>query len=168
MYKVRGADYQEYGPAPAEVLRQWIAEGRVNAQSLVLPEGETRWRPIGELPEFAPVLAGAAAAPGAPGPISVPRTPRTNGLAVASLVLGLFSVTFGICCCLGLPTSVVGLVCSIVSLNQIGKDPEYERGRGVAIAGLVLTLLSLALTMSLRFLGFGGSLWEFFDRVQKL
>jgi len=39
MYKIIGADGKEYGPIPAEQLREWIAEGRANAQTKVLPEG---------------------------------------------------------------------------------------------------------------------------------
>ena len=58
MYKIIGADQKEYGPVTAEQLRQWLAEGRVSAQTQVLPEGATEWKALGDLPEF------AAAAPG--------------------------------------------------------------------------------------------------------
>ena len=33
MYKIIGANQTEYGPVSAEQIRQWIAEGRVNAQT---------------------------------------------------------------------------------------------------------------------------------------
>jgi len=65
MYKIIGADQKEYGPVSAEQLRQWINEGRVNAQTRVLPEGTTEWKTLAELPEFAeawiirPPVAGA-------------------------------------------------------------------------------------------------------------
>src|SRR5207253_3067079 len=39
-----------------------------------------------------------------------------QGLAVASLVFGIFSMTFGWCCSLGLITSPVAIVLGIVSL----------------------------------------------------
>ena len=35
MYKIIGADLKEYGPVSVEQLRQWISEGRVNAQTKV-------------------------------------------------------------------------------------------------------------------------------------
>ncbi len=57
MYKLIGADKREYGPVTADQLRQWIAEGRVNAQTPVQPEGSTEWKTIGELPEFSDALS---------------------------------------------------------------------------------------------------------------
>jgi hypothetical protein len=52
MYKIIGADGKEYGPISADQLRQWIAEGRVNATTQILPEGGTEWRPVSAFPEF--------------------------------------------------------------------------------------------------------------------
>jgi hypothetical protein len=59
MYKIIGANQVEYGPVSADQLRQWITEGRVNAQTLVQPEGATDWRPLSQFPEFAPNFAPA-------------------------------------------------------------------------------------------------------------
>ena len=42
----------EYGPVSPEQLRQWIAEGRANAQTLVQAEGSADWKPLGQFPEF--------------------------------------------------------------------------------------------------------------------
>lgn len=55
----------------------------------------------------------------------------TNGLAVAALVLGL----------VGVP--VVGLVLGLVALSQIKRAPG-QSGRGMAIAGVVLSAIYLA------------------------
>jgi len=52
MYKIVGADGHQYGPVTADQLRQWLAENRVNAQTLVQAEGATEWKPLGSLPEF--------------------------------------------------------------------------------------------------------------------
>ena len=70
MYKIIGADQKEYGPVSADLLRQWIAEGRVSVQTQVLPEGATEWKTVGDLPEFADLLhtmpsAATVAQPGA-------------------------------------------------------------------------------------------------------
>ena len=52
MYRIIGGDGQEYGPVRASEIRQWIAEGRLNAQSRIREEnGE--WTTLGQLPEFA-------------------------------------------------------------------------------------------------------------------
>ena len=57
MFKIIGGDQKEYGPISAEVLRQWIAEGRANAQTPVQAEGETWWKGLGTIPEFATAMA---------------------------------------------------------------------------------------------------------------
>ncbi len=80
MYKIIGADGKEYGPISAEVLRQWIAEGRANAQSKVLPEGATEWKTLGELPEF----AAPSAPPGTPAPLSAMPTSAPAALNLVS------------------------------------------------------------------------------------
>lgn len=66
MYKIIGADQKEYGPVSTDQLRQWIAEGRINAQTPVKAEGETTWKPIFLVPEFAasfPATPSAATPP---------------------------------------------------------------------------------------------------------
>jgi hypothetical protein len=57
MYRIRGADQQEYGPVTAEVLVQWIAERRLNSTTLVCVDGTSDWKPLADFPEFAPALA---------------------------------------------------------------------------------------------------------------
>ena len=53
MYKIIGADGQQYGPVSAEQLRRWIAENRLNAQTLIQPEGAPDWKALNNFPEFA-------------------------------------------------------------------------------------------------------------------
>lgn len=63
MFKIIGADQREYGPVSVEQLRQWVIEGRANAQTQVRREEETDWRPLSAYPEFEEVLRAAAAPP---------------------------------------------------------------------------------------------------------
>jgi hypothetical protein len=60
MYKVIGADGKEYGPINADLIRQWIAEGRANGATKARLEGTTEWKTLGEFPEFAAALAARA------------------------------------------------------------------------------------------------------------
>ena len=69
MYKIIGADQKEYGPISAEQMRQWITEGRINAQTQAQAVGETTWKPVSMIPEFA---ARFAAAPPPLSPMGVP------------------------------------------------------------------------------------------------
>ncbi|WP_344271813.1 DUF4190 domain-containing protein [Actinomadura napierensis] len=74
--------------------------------------------------------------PGQPNPWARPTAPpprdgtpqKTNGLAIAAFVTGLLG------CC-----SILGIVLGAVALNQIGQ--RGEKGRGLAIAGIVLSAL---------------------------
>jgi hypothetical protein len=65
MYKILGGDQKQYGPVSTDEVRAWIAEGRLNAQSLAWAEGEADWKPLGTYPEFADALR-AKAAPQSP------------------------------------------------------------------------------------------------------
>jgi hypothetical protein len=146
MYKIIGADGLEYGPVDRDTLKSWIIEGRANAQTKVQPAGSTEWVLLGQVPEFLEV---SASVPPSPPPTLRPLpTPvsavRTNPLAVASLVLGLLSLTVFFCCS-GLPCNLAGMVCSLIALVQIHNDPSRQKGKGLAIAGLVLSLLSIVL-----------------------
>ena len=56
MYKIIGADEKEYGPVTVEQLRQWILQGRANAQTKVQAEGSSDWKPLSEFPDLAEIL----------------------------------------------------------------------------------------------------------------
>ncbi len=69
MFKIIGSDQKEYGPISAGELRNWILEARVNASTMVQPEGETGWRPLSAFPEFADLIPSSKPAVAAPPPI---------------------------------------------------------------------------------------------------
>ncbi len=169
MYKLIGADGKEYGPISAEIVRLWIAEGRANGLTRVLPENATEWKLLRDLPEFAASLpAGPAPGTPAPFPVTAPQQPRTNPLAITGLILGIISITFGLCCCSGLPFSISGLICSGIALAQTGKDSQ-QSGRGMAIAGLVLSILSLLLGVVIMiFYGIAASMPDVMRKIQNL
>ena len=56
MYRVIGTDSQTYGPVPPEQVRRWIAEHRLNAQSMALLEGTNEWKPLASFSDFAAEL----------------------------------------------------------------------------------------------------------------
>ncbi len=72
-------------------------------------------------------------------PASVNTGSQTNGMAIASMVLGISGPFF---CAFGGIGSLVGLILGIIALNQINKNPNLE-GKGMAVAGVVLNALSL-------------------------
>lgn len=137
MYKIVGSDGKQYGPLSTELLKQWIAERRVERQTPVLVEGSADWTFLGLLPEFASHFAPPTPPPPAPAP-----TVRTHGFATAGLVCGIVSIVF--CCCCGTPFSWLGIVFSLIALSQISRSPELYEGRSLALAGLVLSCISIA------------------------
>ena len=168
MYKIIGADGREYGPITADQLREWIVEGRANSETKALDEGTFQWKPLVEYLEFAPLLTRAAHAWPAPGPISITPTPRTNSMAVAGMVMGILSITCGICCCYGLPFNLLGIVFSLVALSQIRNDPISQPGRPLAVVGLVLSLLSIVLAAFMLTLGLALSASDIVSKIERL
>ncbi len=143
MYKLLGSDQKQYGPVTADQVRAWIAQGRANAKSKLQAAGSNKWKPLGEFSEFADALQarGRAASPPLPGrqPRSAAASPKATGMAVASLVLGgLGLVTCGI-------TSLAGLVVGIIALVRISKSNGRIGGRGLALAGTIVSAAFLLL-----------------------
>jgi hypothetical protein len=143
-YTIIGNDGKTYGPAGAEQIRQWISQQRVESRTPVIVEGASDWTFLGLLPEFAPEFSGPppTIAPLKPG---YAQAPRTNPYAVAGLVCGLLSWLCCFCCCA--PFHVLGIVFSLVALTQIRSRPEQNEGRGLAVAGLVLSITGLLLSL---------------------
>ncbi|MGH7339540.1 MAG: DUF4190 domain-containing protein, partial [Candidatus Rokuibacteriota bacterium] len=72
-----------------------------------------------------------AAAWGAPEGSAVAATTRTSGLAVASLVAGLFFW------CMLVP-GIVAIILGYLALEQIDRSGGATTGRGMAVAGIIL------------------------------
>lgn len=47
-----GGDKREYGPVEAELIRNWVREGRANGETLLRAEGETDWKPLRAFADF--------------------------------------------------------------------------------------------------------------------
>lgn len=153
MYKLLGADQREYGPATADQVRQWILERRLNGQSLVRLESATSWTPLSFFPEFSATLASVGPTAPVIAPGTQPLASGTNSLAVASLVVGLAGIPLQVCLCCGLPIfSPLALLFGIIALAQLKGRPE-QAGRGMAWAGIVLSILGLLSFAGLMALG---------------
>lgn len=152
MYKIIGADGQAYGPANAEQIKRWIAEGRARSETLVQAEGSPDWKPLANFPEL---LASPAtpppisSLPPGPGPVPAHVAARASnkiaagicgillgGLGVHKFILGytgtglimlLVSILGSIFTC-GLSLWVmyiIGLIEGIVYLTK--SDEEFVR-----------------------------------------
>lgn len=78
-------------------------------------------------------------------------------LPTVSLVLGIFSLIL-VCCYgglwLGIPAAIVGFL----GMRNADRDPTRYGGRGLAIAGLILGMITLVISMLLLILGVAGNI----------
>ena len=90
MYKIIGTDGRPYGPVNAEQIQRWMAENRVNAQTLVQFEGATEWKPLASIPELASGLK--LAPPMVPPSIYAARASSKIPAGICGILLGAFGV----------------------------------------------------------------------------
>jgi Domain of unknown function (DUF4190) len=74
-----------------------------------------------------------------PGGYGYQSTPRTNGLAIASLVLGIAQIFL---CIIG---GILALVFGYIARRQIDESGGTQGGRGMAIAGIILGWIGIGL-----------------------
>jgi hypothetical protein len=84
--------------------------------------------PVGRAPYYPPT--GSRSMYGGPPPV-----PTTNGLAVASLVLSVLTL-FGI-------GSLLGIIFGVRARRQIRESRGYQSGDGLALAGIIVGLVTL-------------------------
>ena len=91
MYKIIGSDGQQYGPVSAEQLRSWLGQNRVNAQTLIQPDGVTEWKAMSTFPEFAGDLRPSP--PRTAPPVNLPaRASNKIAAGVCGILLGSLGV----------------------------------------------------------------------------
>jgi hypothetical protein len=136
------------GPVRLLELQQMAANGQVGPNTMVWTNGMPAWIPAHQAPGLnfpvPSIVQGSSSAEttyNAGQAILAPSLsqfpPRTSGLAVASLVLGILWI-----CGLG---SLLATIFGAVALSQISRSRGTIGGKGLAIAGLVLGILGLSL-----------------------
>ncbi|MFJ6134559.1 DUF1707 and DUF4190 domain-containing protein [Kitasatospora sp. NPDC092286] len=145
-----------------DVLKAAFAEGRLSAdeygQRFEAASGAQTYgelaRLVADLPSGPMVTPMGAPAPVVPPTFLPPPPRRTNGAAVASLVLGVLTLpTMGV-------TGLPAVICGHIAKRQL--SVRQEEGDGMAVTGLVLGWLSVAgwtllLLAGIFFSGGGGS-----------
>jgi uncharacterized protein DUF4339 len=151
-YRIIGGDQKEYGPASADDLRHWIAEGRLSRQTLILAEGSSEWKPLATFGEFAEALqvqAGQIPSRGATTPPVSNEAWSAQILArPAALPVGrclsqswkLMTANLGLFFGAAFLVWVISLVCQFIPLGLGGI--VYGVFRGVLYGGLYLVFLN--------------------------
>jgi hypothetical protein len=122
-YTIIGGDGKQYGPISAEDLHKWIAEGRLNAQSLAKAESDAEFRPLGTFPEFAILFnrGPAAPSPSAFPPFSTDAShdaalQSIKGPAIALIVTASLDLLFG----------TFGLIRRQATLDMYSNMPQFK------------------------------------------
>src|SRR5262245_58390221 len=158
-WHMRTPDGLTYGPVPKAELDQWLQQGRVTAQSLVLCEADGQWVSAAKLYPQLAAYAPSAPAPQPTTPINPYASPyadlaygapsqpyREQHRGPVILALGIVGIFF---CDI---ISIIAVVMAISDLSKMSRGIMDPGGRGLTIAGLVLAVLKLSLA-GLIFLG---------------
>jgi hypothetical protein len=174
MYKIIGADGNEYGPVTAEQLRQWIAEGRANAQTKVQAEGSTEWKALSEFPEFTSAFVGAEAATApsvAHGALAEHISAR--GIDIGSsvrrgwqLVMNNFGLLVGASFLVLLIESAINMVGSVP--RSAFRAMHGHAGFGIVGIGIVIVFSVVSMVAAVVVTGplNGGLYWLFLRRLR--
>ena len=68
--------------------------------------------------------------------------PKTNKLAVSSLVLGILGLVL---CVVGIVFAIPGLICGIMGMKRVKRSGGTEKGFGLAVAGTALSGAALVI-----------------------
>lgn len=90
-------------------------------------------------------------APPAPHPAYAQPTARRQGMAVASMVLGIFGVLIGwipvVGWFIGFVLALLAIVLGATAIGNANKRPAEFGGKGMAVTGLVLGIVTLAIAV---------------------
>ncbi|MGH9530458.1 MAG: DUF4190 domain-containing protein, partial [Terriglobales bacterium] len=98
-------------------------------------------QPLAENTQFCPRCGAATAAHGSVAEATATGSPtfvapETSGLAIGSLIAGIFSLFF--------PAAIAAIVMGHIARSNIRKSAGRLAGSGVALAGLILGYLGIA------------------------
>ena len=128
---IQTSAYEESAPAAEPAEEAAPAHIEVNASASAQP-----------LPAFSDQSGSSSQADGAP---TFAAPPPSNVLAIAGFVCSLILIpVFPI----GILSSLLGLILSLVGLSKSKKLPE-NKGRGLAVAGTIISIIRLALRLIL-------------------
>ena len=137
-YRIIGADLREYGPVDVEEIREWINEGRADANTLVCEMDEKQWIRLRDLPMVAGDLPKLA-----PG-IGTMSTSEGGTIQINYLIPAILCTIF---CCL--PFGVAGILFAAQANSKAqqgdlnGAGVAASRAKLMCILSFVLGLLTL-------------------------
>lgn len=139
---------QQLGPFTEEEIKAQLASGSISLLDHVWWEGQATWIPLGQS-SFA--VNPASITPGAAAATSFQPGTSNSGLALGALITGILTFVCGcpalICgpfALISMPIAIIAIVLGHLALSEIKKNPGIK-GHGMAMAGLILGYIALAL-----------------------
>lgn len=135
---------KQFGPFSLDEVRRQIAAGQLFLSDLGWAQGEADWKPLAAFPGFGMEEPRRDAgqprtldpARPAAGMVGSAPTRTSSGAAVASLILGILSLSF-----LPVLASIPGIICGHIARGNIRQSNGALTGEGMATAGLVMSYL---------------------------
>ena len=149
-YKIIGADSREYGPVEIDEIRDWIAEGRADADTLVCEVDGNQWIKLRDLPDVEGALPKLA-------------TARPTGtLQINYLVPAILCTLF---CCL--PFGIAGILFAVPANAKV-QQGDIDGGAVAASRAKLMCLLSFVLGLiSLIWFFSSGELSRILEEMQE-
>lgn len=90
----------------------------------------------------------------------------SNGLAVGSLICGIFALPTTCCCSIAsFPFAIAAIIMGVIAMSKAKSEPQvYGGGKNMAIAGLACGALAIVMAIALLALGMGQALIEQYQR----
>lgn len=152
-----GKDNAQHGPVSDLEIRNLISTDQITPDTMIWREGMSDWLPLKDVQDFqpaqTPIQHNTDTGTSSGNPYARPRTQAgitsqaatpTDGLSIASLVLGIISIMS--CYVWGL-FAIPAVICGHMSLKKINTSPTPVAGKGMAIAGLVMGYIGIALQL---------------------
>ncbi len=74
--------------------------------------------------------------------------PKPHGFAIASLIGGILSILISFIPPFSLVPAVLAIIFGAIGIRRISEDPKTWRGKGMAIAGIIMGSLLIVLTLA--------------------
>jgi hypothetical protein len=146
MYKIIGADGNQYGPVSLEEIKSWIRDRRANGETLAQGPGMADWKPLKAFPEFAEIVSAPIATQ--PYPSAMPGVAGGPPEKIEDYLVPAILVT--LCCCLPFGIAAIVYAAQANSKKSVG---DWAGAKDAAGKAKMWTWLSLIVG------GIVGILW---------
>ncbi|MEE2623796.1 MAG: DUF4190 domain-containing protein [Roseibacillus sp.] len=134
---------QQVGPVSKEELQGLLQSQSLPVTTGIWSRGMPEWVPANQVAEvIAGVTGGYIPQPVAGSPYARASAPAPNGMAIASMVLGIIGVLGA-----AILTSVPAIICGHIARRQIRDAEGRVGGEGMALTGLILGYLTTVLSV---------------------